>query len=75
MPNGVSGQSLQTEIRYHPTASSTEVKTILLGLQITVQPLNLFNALTAWKDGAAEDPTALLDRVERILQRNSRPRD
>lgn len=47
---------------------SEDIETVLLGAQLTLQPINLFNALIAWKDGATEDPTTLLDRIERILR-------
>ncbi|OBL01707.1 hypothetical protein A5646_18995 [Mycobacterium sp. 1245499.0] len=69
VPNGVSGQSLQVEIAYR--AADLTSKTVLLGLQLSVQPINLFHALLAWKDGAADAPSELLDRVERILRGHS----
>lgn len=69
VPNGVSGQSLQVEIAYR--AADLTSKTVLLGLQLTVQPINLLNALLAWKDGAFDPPSELLDRVERILRGHS----
>ncbi|ARR85390.1 hypothetical protein MOTT27_04569 [Mycobacterium intracellulare subsp. yongonense] len=43
---------------------------MLLGLRLTVQPINLLNALVAWKDGAHQNPSELLDRVEGILRGN-----
>jgi len=69
VPNAVSGaQSLQVEIAYHSGDSSSDApKTVLLGLQLTVQPDNLLNALVAWKDANDDDPIELLDRIERIL--------
>ncbi|AFS16802.1 MULTISPECIES: hypothetical protein [Mycobacterium] len=70
VPNGVSGQSLQVAISYRATGLSSESKTVLLGLQLTIQPINLLNALIAWKDGAHENPCELLDRVEGILRGN-----
>jgi len=67
--NPVNGQSLQTEIAYHATDSNrADIETVLLGLHLTVQPINLANALVAWKDGAGEDPSELLDRMEQILR-------
>lgn len=69
VPNGVNGQSLQVEIAYR--AADLSNKTVLLGLQLTVEPINLFNALVAWKDGASDTPSELLDRVERILRGRS----
>nr|WP_234786570.1 MULTISPECIES: hypothetical protein [Mycolicibacter] len=69
VPNPVNGQSLQSEIAYHTADSdNTDVQTVLLGLHLTVQPINLANALVAWKDAANEDPDALLDRIEQILR-------
>lgn len=67
--NGVGGQSLQVEISYHcPDSSSNQTETVLLGLHLTVQPINLLNALVAWKDATNEDPDELLDRIEQILR-------
>lgn len=72
VPNGVGGQSLQVEITYHTVdLSSGTTETVLLGLQLTVQPINLLNALVAWKDGANDDPSKLLDRIELILRGRS----
>lgn len=72
VPNPVNGQSLQVEIAYHsPELSSNQAETVLLGLHLTVQPVNLANALVAWKDGADEDPDELLDRLEEILRGHS----
>lgn len=69
-PNG--GESLQVAITYHPVdAGADTTATVLLGLRLTVQPINLFNALLAWKDGASDTPNELLDRVERILRGHS----
>jgi hypothetical protein len=69
IPNPVNGsQSLQVEIAYHTAdLSSDTTKTVLLGLQLSVQPINLLNALMAWKDATNDDPGELLDRIERIL--------
>lgn len=67
--NPVNGQSLQTEIAYRQAdSSSTDIDTILLGLHLTVQPINLANALVAWKEATDEDPNNLLDRIEEILR-------
>jgi len=61
-------QSLQVEIAYQPIDSSSDTtQNVLLGLQLTVQPDNLLNALVAWKDATTDDPSELLDRIERIL--------
>jgi hypothetical protein len=69
VPNGVSGQSLQVEIAYRAAdLGGDTTKTVLLGLQLSVQPVNLLNALVAWKHGAYNNSSELLDRVERILR-------
>lgn len=70
VPNAVSGaQSLQVEIAYLPADLSSDTpKTVVLGLQLSIQPNNLHDALVAWKDSANETPSALLDRIERILR-------
>jgi hypothetical protein len=69
VPNSVNGvPSLQVEIAYQAADLSTDTtKTLLLGLQLTVVPINLLNALVAWKDATNDDPSELLDRIERIL--------
>jgi hypothetical protein len=72
VPNGVSGESLQVEIAYHPADLSTDAtKTVVLGLQLSVQPINLLHALVAWKDATHYDPGELLDRIEGILRGRS----
>lgn len=71
-PNGMTGQSLQVEIAYRAAdLNSDTTKTVLLGLQLSVQPVNLLNALVAWKDGDNNNPSELLDRVERVLRGRS----
>ncbi|MBU9763536.1 hypothetical protein FR943_06730 [Mycobacterium sp. TNTM28] len=71
-PNGVSGtRALQVELAYRPGGSSEVTKTVMLGPQFTVEPINLLNALVAWKDGG-KDSTELLDRIEQFL-RSRRP--
>ena len=69
IPNAVNGtRSPQVEIAYRAVdLSGDTTKTVLLGLQLTVQPANLLNALVAWKEATLDDPTELLDRIERIL--------
>lgn len=65
-------QSLQVAITYRPMEIGADAtKTVLLGLRLTVQPVNLFNALVAWKDSAHQNPSELLDRIERILRGQS----
>lgn len=71
VPNGVSGGSLQVEIVYETSDSNADTKTVLLGLQLSVQPQNLLDALVAWKDATGDDPNELLDRIEGILQGRS----
>lgn len=70
IPNTVNGiPSLQVEIAYHAAdLSGDTTKTVLLGLQLSVQPINLLNALVAWKDGANDAPRELLNRIEGILR-------
>ncbi|OBG76458.1 hypothetical protein A5714_15960 [Mycobacterium sp. E2462] len=65
-------KSPQVEIVHRPpdTPGSTDA-TLLIGLYLTVQPLNLFNALVAWRDGAFDDPVELSDRIEKILRGKS----
>ena len=66
--NGVGGEWLQVEICYRTDDLSNESKkTVLLGLQLTVEPINLLNALVAWRD-ATTDSDQLLDRVEGLLR-------
>jgi hypothetical protein len=72
VPNGMGGRWLQVEIAYHaPDSSSDATTTVQLGLQLTVPPGNLLNALVAWKDATTDDPRELLDRIERILRGHS----
>jgi hypothetical protein len=65
-------QSLQVEITYRPVdISGGTTETVLLGLRLTVQPDYLLNAIVAWKDGAHDNPSELMDRIERILRGQS----
>jgi hypothetical protein len=65
-------QSLQVAITYRPLdISGGATKTVLLGLRLTIQPGNLLNALVAWKDGGHDNPSELMDRIERILRGQS----
>ncbi|OBK87903.1 hypothetical protein [Mycolicibacter sinensis] len=67
--NPVNGQSLQTELACRAADSNnSDLQTVLLGLHLTGQPINLANALVAWKDATDEDPNELLDQIEGILR-------
>jgi len=69
--NGQSGSSPQVEISYRTgDLNGHATKKVLLGPQLTVQPINLLNALIAWKDGDNGNANELLDLVERILRRS-----
>ncbi|WP_163716691.1 hypothetical protein [Mycobacterium timonense] len=72
VPNAAAGtERLQVEIAYQPADVSNETTvTVMLGMYLSVQPINLLNALVAWKDGAHENPCELLDRIEGILRGN-----
>lgn len=71
--NSVSGaKALQVEIAYRSDDSTTDApQTVMLGLQLTVEPINLYGALVTWHDGANAEPTQLLDRIEDILRGRS----
>lgn len=73
VPNAAAGtERLQVEIAYQPADVSNETTvTVMLGMYLSVQPINLLNALVAWKDGAHENPCELLDRIEGILRGQS----
>lgn len=72
VPNPVSGTSLQTQITYRPTHPSDDAaKTMQIGAQLTVQPEDLASALVVWNDGADDEPSELMDRIERILRGHS----
>lgn len=69
IPQPRGGHSLQVGIAYRPVdAGGDTAKTVMLGRRLTVQPVNLVNALIAWRDGARDDPSELLDRIEGILR-------
>jgi hypothetical protein len=71
--NSVSGvKALQIEIAYRPENSATDApKTVMLGLQLTVEPINLYGALVTWKSAAEADPSELLDQIEQVLRGDS----
>lgn len=73
IPNGAGSRSYQVEISYRAADSNSD-HTVLLGPQLSVQPINLLNALAAWKDATDDNPSELLDRVERILRGHSTAR-
>jgi hypothetical protein len=63
------GRAPQVAIAYRPIdAGGDTAKTVMLGLRLSVPPVNLLNALIAWRDGARADPSELLDRIEGILR-------
>jgi hypothetical protein len=65
-------RALQVAITYRPVdVGSAATKTVILGLRLTLRPINLLHALVAWKDGANNDPSELLDRLERVLRSRS----
>jgi len=67
-------KSLQVAITYRPVevgSDTTTTSTVIIGLRLTVRPVNLLHALVAWKDGANENPSELLDRVEQLLRGRS----
>ncbi|MCG5432786.1 hypothetical protein LV457_10860 [Mycobacterium sp. MYCO198283] len=68
--NAVNGaESLQVEITYDAAdSSSDQLKTVLLGQQLSVEPVNLLNALMTWKNLGEGDSGELLERIERILR-------
>ncbi|OBH30852.1 hypothetical protein A5692_18320 [Mycobacterium sp. E342] len=63
------GASLQVAITYRPAgATGDTTTTVVVGLRLSMQPVNLANALVAWKDGAGDDPVELMDRIESIAR-------
>jgi hypothetical protein len=65
-------RSLQVAITYRPVdPDKGTTKTVIIGLRLSVRPINLLHALVVWKDGADDDPGELLDRVERVLRAGS----
>ncbi len=48
-----------------------DVTTASLGQQFTVDPMNLLGGLLAWRDGAEDDPSELMDRIEATLRGHS----
>lgn len=54
----------QVKITYHPSdLSDTTPATVVLGTNLSVRPVSLFNALTEWRTGSAD-----LDRIARLLR-------
>lgn len=65
-------ERLQVEVAYQPADVSGETTaTVMLGMYLSVQPSNLLDALLAWNNGAHDNPSELLDRIERILRGQS----
>jgi hypothetical protein len=65
-------KSLQIAITYRPAGDGSDTtSTVIIGLRLTVRPVNLLHALVAWRDGANENPSELLDRVEQLLRGRS----
>lgn len=74
VPNSVSGaKALQVEISYDPSNPNCASSSVLLGLQLTVQPNNLLDALLVWRAAVEADPRDLMDRVEHILRYGTTP--
>ncbi|ORV59442.1 hypothetical protein AWC03_12985 [Mycobacterium europaeum] len=68
-PQPAGGEWLQVGITYRPVdAGGVATTTVVLGLRLSVEPINLINALIAWKDGNGDSPSELLDRIEGILR-------
>lgn len=63
-------ESVQVEVAYRPTdvLNQTTTARVMLGLYLTVETANLYNALVAWKDGATANQNELLDQIEQILR-------
>lgn len=66
-----SSTSLQIEIAYRAVGGGGETTTVIVGRGLTVEPINLANALVVWRDGADTEPAELMERVERLLQGRS----
>lgn len=72
IPNPVNGvRSRQVELTYTTPAGTS--RTVLLGLQFSVGPAYLSDALLTWQ--AAEDaaPNEFMDRIDRILRHGAMP--
>lgn len=60
--------SRQIAITYRANdVDAHDVRTVVIGLRLTVPPIALLNALTTWQRGGGDD-TELSDRVERALR-------
>lgn len=71
-PRPAGGDWLQVAIAHRPADATRDTsKTVIVGLRLSVQPINLLHALVAWNDGAQDNPSQLLDRIERILRGHS----
>ena len=75
MSNAINGvRALHVEIAYR-TGNSTDdvIEKVLLGPQLTVEPIDLYNALVTWRVASDENPSELLDGIERILRGREAP--
>lgn len=79
VPRSNGASNWRVAVEYLPPGSG-ETKTLPIGsvqydcpLWISAGRLDLLDALTLWKDDPGADPRALMDRVEAILLRRSRP--
>ena len=83
MPGGhKSMNSLQVEIVYSTQGAADAAATVVIGpppakngMQLTVKPLNLLNALLLWRESSGASQGELLDQVEGVLRGNGGPVD
>lgn len=83
MPGGhKSMNSLQVEIVYSTQGAADAAATVVIGpppakngMQLTVKPLNLLNALLLWRESSGTSQAELLDQVEGVLRGNGGPAD
>jgi hypothetical protein len=83
MPGGrKSLNSLQVEIVYSTQGAADAAATVVIGpppakngMQLTVKPLNLLNALLIWRASSGASQGELLDQVEGVLRGDGGPVD
>ena len=83
MPGGrKSLNSLQVEIVYSTQGAADAAATVVIGpppakngMQLTVKPLNLLNALLIWRESSGASQGELLHQVEGVLRGNGGPVD